>query len=176
MSETWFASKETPKEDVKETEIAPVAPPVEEEDPKPKPKRSGFSLFKAKEKSPDTSKKGGFSLFRKKSPQPIPDEEGSEEKTPESPKKGGFSFFGRKSDTDEGDFEGDQEGGEEEAIEEAEEEAEVEEDGATFEDSMRNVLRKLGVEVEDDDDWKEMVIKTRLTLKEFKDSLIGSES
>ena len=53
---------------------------------------------------------------------------------------------------------------------------EIEEKKVTFEDRMRNTLRALGVEVEDDDDWKQMVIKTRLTLKDLKDSFINSES
>ena len=176
MSESWFATKGDSKE-VQETE-KPLQEPDPVEDPKPKPKRSGFSLFRAKAKSPDTTKKSGFGLFRKKSPQPKEGEE-EEEEVEESVKdsnKGGFSFFTRnKSDSNEDDFEEEGEKAEEDAAAEEEEEEE-EEEGGTFEDSMRNVLRKLGVEVEDDDDWKQMVIKTRLTLKDFKDSLIGSKS
>ena len=52
---------------------------------------------------------------------------------------------------------------------------EIEENKSGFEETMRSTLRTLGVEVEDDDDWKQMVIKTRLTLKELKDSFVNSE-
>ena len=43
-----------------------------------------------------------------------------------------------------------------------------------FEDTMRDVLRKLDVDVEDDDDWKQMVVKTRLHLKDFKNNFTGT--
>ena len=171
MSESWFAQKEDPKEATEEVDRVEVNEPLPDEDLKPKPKRSGFNLFRAKAKSPDP-KKGGFSLFRKKSPPPLPDEEENAENDPETSKQGGFSLFGRKSDEE--DFEENVDECEEVLEDGVEEEEEEEESGSNFEDSMRNVLRKVGVEVEDDDDWKQMVIKTRLTLKEFKDSLIGS--
>lgn len=180
MSESWFASKGDTKEEVVEELEKPSEEQVLVEDQKPKPKRGGFSLFRAKAKSPDTSKKSGFSLFRKKSPQPKHSEEEEREEGAESEKdlnkEAGFSFFNRNKDEDK--FEEDGKNEEEDAAvekEEDREEEDEEDEGGSFENSMRNVLRKLGVEVEDDDDWKQMVIKTRLTLKDFKDSLVGNK-
>ena len=40
---------------------------------------------------------------------------------------------------------------------------------------MRDVLRRMGVDVEDEDDWKTMIIKTRLSLTDFKDSIVNSK-
>ena len=51
---------------------------------------------------------------------------------------------------------------------------EEEEKRNKFEDTMRDVLRKLDVDVEDEDDWKQMVIKTRLHLKDFKNNFTGT--
>eukprot|EP00116_Pleurobrachia_bachei_P019157 sb/3479419/ len=135
----------SPEEEVEE---------VEEQKPK---KSSGFGLFKSKPKD-DGDSKPRFSMFaRKVTPPATPQEE--EEGSAAEPEKTEQELADEMADA------------EVQEIEEGEEE-----DDVTWEDRMRNVLRGCGVDtIEDDDDWKQMVIKTRLMLKDIKDTYLNNK-
>jgi len=115
---------------------------------KKKTKAAGFKRLKPKAKTPDNKLKGSFSIFKEK-----PKKEGGAASPAPSPAPPSVAAESVKDEdemavipVEEG--EGGEEGEEGEAV---------------------------GVEVDEEDDWKQMVIKTRLKLKECKDMIMGGQ-